>query len=140
MQVIKVRETDPYLYHLDCSIFPITREDTLVCTEMFEPAEVAELERHTNVIDVGVDECYSGICNSVRLANTILNSSNLHQLRAGSEDYRYEVAKNRKLEDVAVNLAMEVAYFNLSEYMKGGALLSCMVMHLNRYSYAFRLV
>ena len=48
--------------------------------------------------------------------------------------------KNRKLEDVAVEHAMEVAYFNLGEYMKGGALLSCMVMHLNRYSYAFRLV
>jgi N-dimethylarginine dimethylaminohydrolase len=140
MKVIKVRETDPYLYHLDCSIFPLTPEDTMVCTEMFEPEELAELERHTNVIDVGVDECYSGICNSVRLSNSILNSSHIHQLRAGTEDYRYEVQKNRKLEDIAVDHAMEVAYFNLSEYMKGGALLSCMVMHLNRYSYAFRLV
>jgi len=55
---------------------------------MFEPEEVAQLERHTNVIDVGVDECYSGICNSVRLANTILNGSQLHQLRAGTDDYR----------------------------------------------------
>ncbi len=35
---------------------------------------------------------------------------------------------------------MEVSYFNLSEYLKGGGLLSCMVMHLNRYSYAFKLV
>ncbi|HLL85805.1 MAG TPA: hypothetical protein VK387_00665 [Thermoleophilaceae bacterium] len=59
-----------------------------MCTEMFEPEEVAQLERHTNVIDVGVDECYSGICNSVRLANTILNGSQLHQLRAGTDDYR----------------------------------------------------
>ncbi len=140
MQIVKVRETDPYLYHLDCTIFPLTREDTMVCTEMFEPEEVAELERHTNVIDVGADECYSGICNSVRLSNTILNGSHLHQLRAGTDDYRYEVAKNRRLEDIAAEHAMEVAYFNLGEYMKGGALLSCMVMHLNRYSYAFRLV
>jgi N-dimethylarginine dimethylaminohydrolase len=140
MEIVKVRETDPYLYHLDCTIFPITREDTLVCTEMFERDEVAALERHTNVIDVGVDECYSGICNSVRLSNTVVNSSHLHGLRRGTEDYRYEIAKNRRLEDIAAELAMEVAYFNLSEYMKGGALLSCMVMHLNRYSYAFRLV
>jgi len=140
MEIVKVRETDPYLYHLDCTIFPLTREDTMVCTEMFESEEVAELERHTNVIDVGVDECYSGICNSVRLANTILNSSHLHGLRAGTDDYRYEVQKNRRLEDIAVEHAMEVSYFNLGEYMKGGALLSCMVMHLNRYSYAFRLV
>jgi N-dimethylarginine dimethylaminohydrolase len=140
MEIVKVRETDPYLYHLDCTVFPITREDTLVCTEMFERDELAALERHTNVMDVSVDECYSGICNSVRLSNTVVNSSHLHQLRRGTEDYRYEIAKNRRLEDIAANLAMEVAYFNLSEYMKGGALLSCMVMHLNRYSYAFRLV
>ncbi len=140
MEIVKVRETDPYLYHLDCTVFPLTREDTLVCTEMFEPEEVAEIERHTNVIDVGVDECYSGICNSVRLSNTIVNGSSLHDLKAGSEDYHYEVKKNRRLEDIAVEHAMEVSYFDLGEYMKGGALLSCMVMHLNRYSYAFRLV
>ena len=29
--------------------------------------------------------------------------------------------------------------FNLGEYLKGGALLSCMVMHLNRHSYNFQL-
>ena len=29
----------------------------------------------------------------------------------------------------------DIAYFNLSEFLKNGALLSCMVMHLNRQSY-----
>ena len=140
MKVVKLRETDPYLYHLDCTVFPLTREDTLVCTEMFEDAEIAELERHTNVIDVSVDDCYSGICNSVRLANVILNASHIHDLKRGTEEYTAEVKKNRRLEDVASDLALEVSYFNLSEYEKGGALLSCMVMHLNRSSYAFQLV
>jgi N-dimethylarginine dimethylaminohydrolase len=140
MDIVKVREKDPYLYHVDCTIFPITQEDTLVCTEMFEPDELRELEQRTNIIDVSYDECYGGICNSVRLTNTVLNSSHLHELKAGTEDYDIEVAKNRKLEDIAAKLALEVSYFNLSEYHKGGALLSCMVMHLNRYSYAFRLL
>src|SRR5215213_6788581 len=140
MKVVKLRETDPYLYHLDCSVFPLTREDTLVCTELYEREEVAELERHTNVIDVPLDACYSGICNSVRLGNMILNSSHIHELKAGTDDYREELAKNRLLEDIAIDNAFEVAYFNLSEFHKGGALLSCMVMHLNRYSYGFRLV
>src|SRR6185503_4698948 len=35
MRIIKVKETEPYLYHLDCSIFPITRENTLIGTELF---------------------------------------------------------------------------------------------------------
>ncbi len=140
MTVVKLRETDPYLYHLDCSVFPITDEDTLVCTELFEREEVAELERHTNIIDVGADECFAGICNSVRLSNTILSGSHLQNMQAGTEEYAEEIKKNRRLEDIAAQLAMEVGYFNLAEYHKGGALLSCMVMHLNRYSYAFKLV
>lgn len=140
MDIVKVAETDPYLYHVDCTIFPLTQEDTLVCTEMFERGEVAELEKRTNIIDVSYDDCYTGICNSVRCGNIIINSSHIHELKAGTEDYQLELRKNHKLEDIAARRALEVNYFNLSEYHKGGALLSCMVMHLNRYSYEFRLM
>lgn len=140
MDIVKVAETDPYLYHVDCTIFPLTTEDTLVCTEMFERGEVAELEKRTNIIDVSYDDCYAGICNSVRCGNIIINSSHIHELKAGTEDYQLELRKNHKLEDIAARRALEVNYFNLSEYHKGGALLSCMVMHLNRYSYEFRLM
>jgi len=135
MQIIKLRETDPYLYHLDCMVFPITRENTLVCTEMFTKKEIAALEKVTNIIAVTADECYSGICNSVRLPSMVMNSSHLHDLKVGTEDYTYEIQKNRKLEDIVANLALEVVYFNLSEFHKSGALLSCMVMHLNRSCY-----
>jgi N-dimethylarginine dimethylaminohydrolase len=140
MQVIKVEEVDDYLYHLDCSIFPATAQDTLVCTELFDKAEVAQMEKVTNVIDVSADACYSGICNSVRHHNAILNASHIHSLRAGTEEYFEEARKNRELEDLAIKLGLEVCYFNLTEYHKGGALLSCMVMHLNRRSYAFSLI
>jgi N-dimethylarginine dimethylaminohydrolase len=140
MTVVPLRMTDPYLYHLDCSVFPLTREDTMVCTELYETEEIIALEKHTNIIDVSVSDAYAGICNSVRLSNIILNSSHIHELRAGTEDHRNELHKNRSLEDIAVDRALEVSYFNLSEYHKGGALLSCMVMHLNRFSYAFKLV
>ena len=139
MQVVKLRLTDPYLYHLDCLVFPINRENTLVCTNLLEPVEVAALEKVTNIIDVSVDHAYSGICNSVRLPKVVLNSSHLHELKKGSEDYQREVQKNCKLEDVAADLALEVSYFNLSEFHKSGALLSCMVMHLNRRAYQIAL-
>ena len=139
MHIIKVALKDPYLYHLDCTCFPVTREHALICTSLFEPAEVKEIERQVAVIDVSEDECYSGICNNVRLSNTILNGTHLHDLKRGTEDYEYELGKNRRLEDIAAGLAFEVSYFNLGEYLKGGALLSCMVMHLNRHSYNFQL-
>jgi N-dimethylarginine dimethylaminohydrolase len=140
MHIIKVEETDGYLYHLDTTVFPLTSEETLVCTEMYTDEEIAEIEKHTGIVDVTVSECESGICNSVRLANTVMNSSHLHELRAGTEDYAHELAKNRRLEDIAVERAFEVSYFNLSEFHKGGALLSCMMMHLNRNSYRINLL
>ena len=139
MRIIKVRLVDPYLYHLDCVVFPITRDDTLVCTELLEKEAVAAIEKVTNVIDVSIDDSYSGICNSVRLPKTVLNSSHLHDLKSGTEDYKREIQKNRRLEDIASTFALEVSYFNLSEYHKSGALLSCMVMHLNRNAYTFTL-
>lgn len=139
MQVIALREVEPHLYHLDCSIFPITREDTLACTELFQPDELARIERVTNVIDVSADVCFNGICNSVRLNNLVLNASDILDHQAGTELYDYEIKKNRRLEDIAASLNLEVAYFNLSEFQKSGALLSCLMLHLNRFSSSVRL-
>ncbi|HKB14599.1 MAG TPA: amidinotransferase [Planctomycetota bacterium] len=140
MRIVRLEQKDPYLYHLDTTIFPITRESTLVCTELFDRREVAQIEKVTNVVDVSADHCFSGITNSVRLYNTILNASHLHDLKAGTEEYREEVSKNRRLTDLASEMGFEVTFVNLSEYLKAGAVLSCMVMHLNRASYAFRLL
>ncbi|HDP89432.1 MAG TPA: amidinotransferase [Thioalkalivibrio sp.] len=140
MQVVKLEETDPHLYHLDCTIFPLTRDDTLVCTEMYSRDEVAQIEKVTNIIDVSVDDCYSGVCNNVRLGNLLLNASNIQEMRRDNPDYGYELAKNRRLEDIAAEQGFEVAFFNLGEYLKSGALLSCMVMHLNRKSYDIALI
>ncbi len=139
MRIIRMREVEPYLYHLDCSIFPITKENTLVCTELFAKREIARLEKVTNIIPVSADDAFTGICNSLRLPNLVLNSSHIHELKAGTEDYKAELQKNRRLEDIASNLALDVAYFNLSEFHKSGALLSCMVMHLNRACYQIAL-
>ncbi len=139
MNIIPLQETDPYLYHLDCTIFPLTKKETLVCTEMYTKAEIKAIEAVTNIIDVNVDDAFSGICNSVRLGNTIMNASNIHEMKPSDEYYKSELQKNRMLEDIAVKYGFEVSYFNLSEYFKSGALLSCMVMHLNRQSYQLTL-
>ncbi len=140
MEIIKVHETDEYLYHLDCSVFPITREQTIVCTEMFTPGEIAEIENHTEIIDVSRQVALPGLCNTVRLGNNLLNASNIHELQAGTPKYAMERDKNRRLEDISGDLGFELSFFNISEFLKGGAVLSCMVMHLNRVSYNFSLI
>ncbi len=139
MNIIPVKETDPYLYHLDCTVFPLTQEETLVCTEMYTRKEIKAIEAVTNIINVTLDDALAGICNSVRLGNTIMNASNINEMKASDEYYQGELHKNRMLEDIAVKYGFEVSLFNLSEYFKSGALLSCMVMHLNRQSYKLAL-
>lgn len=139
MNIIPVQETEPYLYHLDCTVFPLTHQETLVCTEMYTQEEIKAIETVTNIINISIDDAFTGICNSVRLGNTILNASNIHEMKSSDEYYEDELHKNRMLEDIAVKYGFEVSFFNLSEYFKSGALLSCMVMHLNRQSYQLTL-
>lgn len=135
MKIITLEESDPYLYHLDCTIFPLTKEDTFVCTKMYSKEEVKQIEAVTNIIDISEDDVFSGLCNTVRMGNILLNSSNIHEMKRSDPYYKGERQKNQRLEDIAIDNGFEVAFFNLSEFLKSGALLSCMVMHLNRKSY-----
>jgi len=140
MKIIKVKETDPYLYHLDCTVFPLTREDVMVCTQMYSKEEIKKIEEQSNIIDISEDDAFFGICNSVRMGNILLNASNIHEMKRSDKYYEGERQKNRLLEDIAVQNGFEAAFFNLSEFMKSGALLSCMAMHLNRRSYDLVLI
>ena len=139
MKIIMIKETDPYLYHLDCTIFPLTKEDVFVCTDMYTKDEIKQIESVSNIINISTDDAFSGICNSVRMGNLLLNASNIHEMKRSDKYYESERQKNRILEDIAADNGFEVAFFNLSEFMKSGALLSCMVMHLNRRSYELSL-
>jgi N-dimethylarginine dimethylaminohydrolase len=132
MNIIKVAMVDEYLYHLDCSIFALNPDQTLVCTELFDPAELAEIEKHTEIIDVNIEDALGGMTNSVRMGNMILCASNISEMKKTHEYYEGEKHKLASLEKICSDAGMEPVIFNLSEYMKSGAMLSCMVMHLNR--------
>ena len=135
MKIIKLEMVDDYLYHLDCSIFPLTKEKTLVCTELYNEDELAELSQYTTIINIGIDDTLNGIANSVRLGNTILCASNISEMTRADENYEAEKHKINTLEKICFNEGLEPVFFNLSEYMKSGAMLSCMMMHLNYVDY-----
>ena len=132
MDIIKVAMVDEYLYHLDCSIFALNQDQTLICTELFDPEEIAELEKHTDIIDINVDDALGGLTNSVKYGNMILCASNISEMKKSHEYYEGEVHKLKTLEKICSDAGMEPVIFNLSEYMKSGTILSCMFIHLNR--------
>ena len=132
MNIIKVKMVDEYMYHLDCSIFPLNTHKTMVCTELYEKEELNQIEKHTEIVDIDVEDSMYGMANSVRLGNMVLCASNIAELKKSHEYYEGEKHKIESLEKICSDEGMEPVIFNLSEYMKSGAMLSCMVMHLNR--------
>jgi len=132
MNIIKVEMVDEYMYHLDCSIFPLNTNSSMVCTELYDKKELAEISKYTNIVDIDVEDSMYGMANSVRLGNMILCASNISELKKSDEFYDGEKHKIASLEKICSDEGMEPVIFNLSEYMKSGAMLSCMVMHLNR--------
>ncbi len=142
MKVIRVKQHNPKLYHLDCSVFPITKESTLVATSTYTKDEIKELEKYSELIHVPTKYAQAGVTNSVRCYNAIINASDIDDLDhiLDKEDYRLERDKNIFFEDICSDFALELINVNLSEFMKGGALLSCLVLELNRFSYNFKTV
>ena len=136
MNIIKVAMVDEYMYHLDCSIFALNTHKTLVCTELYDKEELNEIEQHTEIVDIDVDDSLYGMANSVRLGNMVLCASNISELKKTDEFYEGEKHKIASLEKICSDEGMEPVVFNLSEYMKSGAMLSCMVMHLNRVDHS----
>jgi N-dimethylarginine dimethylaminohydrolase len=131
MELIPFRIENEYLYHLDCSVFPITREDLLVCTDGVSHETLRALEQHASIIDVSVENAEDGMMNCVRVGEFVLCASHIEELTRDHEDYSYERVKIKTLEEICSKLRLTPVFFNLSEFLKSGAMLSCMVMHLN---------
>jgi N-dimethylarginine dimethylaminohydrolase len=103
----------------------------MICTSLYSPEEIDHLGKYTEIIDVSEDDALGGITNSVRMGNSVMCASNITELKKTDELYQLEAAKIATLEKICSNEGMEPIIFNISEFMKSGALLSCCVMHLN---------
>lgn len=135
LEIIELELKDPYMYHLDCAIFPLTKEKVIVATEAFSKKELKQLEKYVEIIPITIDQAHTGLTNSVRVNNYILNASDIDFLKKNSTDFKFERDKNNRLEEIVSANAMEVCYFNLEEFLKGGGLLSCLVLNVNYHSY-----
>lgn len=146
IKVIKVKMKDDKLYHLDCSIFPIitskdlyeNKAEILCCEEIFSKSDLEAIREFCKIVSVPLNLAYYGITNCVRVGSYVLCGSDFYDLDPeldGEEVYYTERDKNQFLEDVIADYGMEVKFFNLSEFAKAGACLSCNICHLNRYSY-----
>lgn len=118
MTVISLEMEDPRLFHLDCSLFPISESKILVNTSSLKKEGIKALEKLAEIIAIPEEFKYEYLTNTKRVGNRLLSNA------AGK-------AQRSFFTKVCHEHALEPVYFDLAEYWKSGADLSCMIMHLN---------
>lgn len=135
MEIIPVRLCDERLFHLDCAVLPVTEEIMVACTEVLDEPALHRLEDVVEIIDVPIDAAAFGITNSLLLDKYFLYSSDIEDLSRTDPDYPIETAKIELLESICGQINREPVMFNMSEFYKSGAALSCLLMPLNYTHY-----
>lgn len=129
-KIIKVEETDPLTYHLDCSVFPINSSKIICNSDLIKGDILKQIEKIAEVIPITKKEAQYGLTNSLRIGSIIYNASDIKDLKLDDEDYEFQKQKNEKLEKICRDVGLELIFINLSEFNKSGAALSCCILHL----------
>jgi len=130
-RIVPVPLLDPHLYHLDCVLHVIHSSRILLATEACSRNTLRAIEEIVEIVDVPLPLAYRGATNIARLNGQLLCESSLPQLKKSDALYPVEKAKRKFLEKVARRFALDPIFFNLSEFHKSGAMLSCLVLPLN---------
>ena len=131
MKIIPFEMTNEYLYHLDCVVFRPTRDHVMVCTDLAGPETTKAIAEHMDLIEVSYPAARAGITNCVRVGDDLLCATHINTLTESHPHYAEEKIKLAEIEQICAKLGLNPVYFELTEILKSGALLSCMVMHLN---------
>lgn len=130
-KIVKIKETDPYLYHLDCSLFVLNKDNVMAYIDETPIKTLKEIEKYATIHPISIDAAYQGATNSVRVSTFVLNASSIDYMRITDKYYKEEEKKNKELEKICLKLGLELIFTDLSESMLGGALLSCHCTPLN---------
>lgn len=131
MKVIKVKMEDEYLYHFDCMFTPLNTDNVACVTSKMTRSELRQIEKYAEVHDVDENDAMNGMCNSVVFSRTFITHSNLPSLKTSDETYDEEKHKVESINKLCEKLGFEPLYFDISEFTKSGALMSCLIMHLS---------
>jgi len=131
-EVISIKLDDPHLFHLDCAIFVLDEETVLLCTSICDKETIRSIEKNCRIIDVPIDLAYRGATNRVRSGPTILTESRVENLKKGDQHFEVEKKKRAFMEKIAGEKELELSFFDLNEFHKSGAMLSCLVMPIQR--------
>lgn len=132
MNIIPIKMIDGTSYHLDCVLLPMASDLVFAATYNIDRAATKKMEKFVSIVPI--EKKYiglTGLTNCVRIGSYLLNGTNIDSLKKNTEDYEIEKAKNEQLEKLCSLYGYDVVFFDITEFTKSGAALSCMFMHLN---------
>lgn len=132
MRIIEYPIVDEYLYHLDCCVLLLDAETIVLCRQHTDPHALRAIEKECHVENVTRENVRSGLTNSIVVGKHLLCDSPISEIAKTHSYYPSERAKIARLEKLCARHGLEPAIFNLSEFLKSGAALSCLIMRLNR--------
>ena len=118
IEITEVKLTNARNYHLDCSVFNLSREKLLIVTSDFSFQEIRNLEAYVDIVDVPEKYKYCGWTNLERIGDTVFHSP---------DSLESSKALSKLLEKHDTNLEL----IDLTEFEKSGASLSCLLLPLN---------
>jgi N-dimethylarginine dimethylaminohydrolase len=131
MEITKCHMTSERNYHFDCQFAPLNTQTALVCTDIFDSSDIKAIEKVVDIIDVPEKEAEAMACNIVRVGSNILVCSSISEMKETDDKYEIESSKIARLNKACIKNGLGLVVFNLSEFDKSGAALSCNVMHGN---------
>jgi len=115
IKIIKIKISNAYLYHLDCNLFIIDKDNIILATDDVDRHTLKELEQVVNIHSIDNSDAKNGMASCIRLGDKILHS-------AVNVDY---------MEVVCSILGLTPCPIDVSESIKSGAMLACFVTPLN---------
>jgi N-dimethylarginine dimethylaminohydrolase len=116
MEVVHIELTDPKMYHVDGVYFQLTDTKALVNVSVLKPRDVKKLERLVEIVEIPKVYANEGWTNCIRINDSILHGPSAPIVTFGTLLAKHD---------------FELEVFDLTEFDKSGADLSCLCMHLN---------
>lgn len=130
VRVVPVPLHDPHLFHLDCVLHVLGRERVLLATAACAPETVRQIASVAEIVDVPLALAYRGATNVARVGGELLCDSLLPGLPRSHGLYAAEKRKRAFWLRLASRVGLTPVFFDLSEFHKSGAMLSCLVLPL----------
>ncbi len=123
LYIVPIEMLDKKLYHFDCVCSRLTKNKTLVATEVLNSRDVKNIEKFVDIVDVPKKYLYHG------WTNILVNGNKVYHTPPKGED------DGAAFINFFSKIGYEAIIINLSEYELSGSDLSCFIMKLNGAAY-----